>query len=60
VLAVYIFCIVLFIDGLYRYRAPGIPFIAIAVAYGADRVIDGAIRIANNYTGKLPWNKGKY
>lgn len=60
VLSVFLFCILFFIDGMFRYKAPGIPFIAIAAAYGADRVIYGAIRIAKKLTGKLPWNKGKY
>ncbi|MFC6227973.1 glycosyltransferase family 39 protein [Paenibacillus allorhizosphaerae] len=42
---VYIFCIIFFIDGMYRYKAPAIPFIAVAIAYGGDRVIRGAIFI---------------
>jgi hypothetical protein len=48
VLAVFIFCTVLFIDGMYRYKAPSIPFIVIVTAYGADRVIRGVIVLAKN------------
>lgn len=54
ILAVFIFCIVLFIDGMYRYRAPSIPFIAIAVAYGADSLIRSAIVVAKA-AFKLLW-----
>ncbi len=39
VLAVFAFCTFLFIDWMYRYRLPAIPFIAIVAAYGADRLI---------------------
>lgn len=41
VLAVYVFCILLFIDAMYRYRFPAMPFIAIGAAYGLDRTISG-------------------
>lgn len=59
-LAVFAFCLLFFIDGLYRYKAPGIPFMAIAAAYGADRIVRGIIVIAKKYTGMLLWNKEKY
>ncbi|GAA3409692.1 glycosyltransferase family 39 protein [Paenibacillus hodogayensis] len=59
-LAVFVFCVIFFIDGLYRYKAPSIPFIAIAAAYGADRIIRGLLVIAKKYTGMLLWNKEKY
>ncbi|MEF3304606.1 glycosyltransferase family 39 protein [Paenibacillus sp. GYB003] len=39
VLAVLLFCVVFFIDGMYRYKAPAVPFIIIGVAYGAERVV---------------------
>ncbi|RKN78259.1 glycosyltransferase family 39 protein [Paenibacillus ginsengarvi] len=58
--AVFLFCVLFFIDGLYRYKAPGIPFIAIAVAYGADRTVRGIFVVAKKYTGMLLWDKGKY
>ncbi|WP_028552179.1 glycosyltransferase family 39 protein [Paenibacillus sp. UNC451MF] len=52
-LAIFIFCILVFIDAMYRYRAPAIPFIAIAAGYGAERVIYGVYLIAKKYAGKL-------
>lgn len=36
--AVFAFCTLLFIDWMYRYRLPAIPFIAIVAAYGAERL----------------------
>ncbi|TMV49058.1 hypothetical protein FE783_15425 [Paenibacillus mesophilus] len=60
IFSVFLFCIIFFIDGMFRYKAPSIPFFAIAAAYGADRAIYGAIWIIKKVTGKLPWNKGKY
>ncbi|MDF2959086.1 MAG: hypothetical protein K0S39_821 [Paenibacillus sp.] len=53
ILAVFIFCILLFIDGMYRYRAPAIPFIAIAAAYGAERIIRVAVSLTKKYAEKL-------
>ncbi len=41
VLAVFAFCILLFIDAMYRYRFPAMPFIGIVAAYGLDRIISG-------------------
>lgn len=41
ILAVFVFCIFLFIDSMYRYRFPAIPFIAIVAAFGAERIIHG-------------------
>ena len=38
-LAVFIFCTLLFMDWMYRYRLPAIPFIAIVAAYGAERLV---------------------
>jgi 4-amino-4-deoxy-L-arabinose transferase-like glycosyltransferase len=40
-LAVFAFCILLFIDAMYRYRFPAMPFIGIIAAYGLDRIING-------------------
>jgi 4-amino-4-deoxy-L-arabinose transferase-like glycosyltransferase len=59
-LAVYAFCILIFIDSVYRYKAPALPFLAIACAYGVDTIIYGAMSIINKYAGKLLWNKQKY
>ena len=53
IFGVFVFCILFFIDGMYRYRTPAIPFIAIAVAYGADRVIHSAILIAKQLTAMI-------
>jgi hypothetical protein len=61
ILAVFMFCIIFFIDGMYRYKAPSSPFIAIAAGYGLERIIRGTIIIAKKMTGKLLWNnKGKF
>lgn len=60
ILAVYAFCILIFIDGAYRYKAPALPFLAIAAAYGVDTLINGARILINKYAGKLLWNKPKY
>lgn len=57
IFAIFMFCIVLFIDGMYRYRAPSIPFIAIAAAYGLDSLIRIAIHIGKRTIGKLPWRR---
>ncbi len=39
ILAVWIFCTVLFIDAMYRYRAPAVPYICIIAAYGGERIL---------------------
>lgn len=39
ILAVFTFCTLLFMDWMYRYRLPAIPFIAIVAAYGAERLV---------------------
>jgi hypothetical protein len=57
IIAVFAFCIFLFIDSMYRYRFPAIPFIAIVAAYGADRIIQGALVQAKKLTGMLLWKK---
>ena len=46
VIAVFAFCVLLFIDATYRYRFPAMPFIAIVVAYGMDRTISGGWSLA--------------
>ncbi len=48
IFAVFAFCILLFIDAMYRYRFPAMPFIAMVVAYGADRLIAGGILLAKH------------
>ena len=39
IFAVSLFCTVLFIDAMYRYRAPAVPFICIIAAYGGERIL---------------------
>lgn len=56
-LAVFIFCTVLFIDWMYRYRLPAIPFIAIVAAYGADRIATRALGAAKKYARVLQYGK---
>ena len=46
VFAVFVFCILLFIDAMYRYRFPAMPFIGIIAAYGLDRLITGGFFLA--------------
>ena len=46
ILAVFAFCILLFIDAMYRYRFPAMPFIGIVAAYGLDRIISGGQNFA--------------
>ncbi|HWR38334.1 MAG TPA: glycosyltransferase family 39 protein [Patescibacteria group bacterium] len=41
VFGVLAFCVLVFIDAMYRYRLPAIPFIAIIAAYGAERLWNG-------------------
>lgn len=60
ILASCVFCIIFFIDSMYRYRVPSLPFVFIAVAYGADRGIHFIILVTKKYAGKLLWNKQKY
>lgn len=59
ILAIFIFCVLVFIDWMYRYRAPAIPFIAIVAAYGADRIIHGTLIIVKRYGDAAKWKKGK-
>jgi 4-amino-4-deoxy-L-arabinose transferase-like glycosyltransferase len=53
IFSVFLFCIIFFIDGMYRYKAPAIPFIAVVAAFGAERIIHGSILIAKKYAGNL-------
>jgi 4-amino-4-deoxy-L-arabinose transferase-like glycosyltransferase len=49
IFAVFSFCVLLFIDAMYRYRFPAMPFIAMVVAYGLDRAISGGWSFAKKY-----------
>lgn len=42
IIAVYLFCVVIFIDAMYRYQYPALPFIAIIAAYGTERLLNKA------------------
>lgn len=46
VLAIYVFCILIFIDAMYRYRFPAMPFVGMVAAYGTDRLISGGFSFA--------------
>lgn len=48
VLAIFIFCVVLFIDSMYRYRMPAMPFIAIISAYGLEQSCHKLLSIVRN------------
>lgn len=50
VIAIAAFCIGIFIDWMYRYKLPAIPFIIIIVAYGTERTLNGMRRF-----GKKVW-----
>lgn len=52
--AVFAFCTLLFIDWMYRYRLPAVPFIAIVAAYGAERLTSLAINARSIMYGKKP------
>ncbi|NOU98195.1 hypothetical protein GC093_33930 [Paenibacillus sp. LMG 31456] len=53
IFAVFVFCIILFIDGMYRYKAPSVPFIMIVVAYGAERVFHEGFVLVKKMAVKL-------
>lgn len=60
ILAVFAFCLIFFIDAMYRYKAPALPFLAIVCAYGAERIMTGVYAVGKNYTELLLWRKRKY
>jgi hypothetical protein len=59
ILAVFAFCLFLFIDWMYRYRYPAVPFIAIAAAYGADRSLRWALIQVKKCAGLLQYANRK-
>lgn len=59
VLSVFLFCVVIFIDWMYRYKLPAIPFIVIIAAYGTERVLSSAWVIAKKLMEMLPYGQGK-
>lgn len=48
---VFMFCILLFIDAMYRYKYPAIPFIIIVAAYGTERLLATTLAYAKNIRG---------
>ncbi len=50
VVAVFFFCVLLFIDSMYRYRFPAMPFVGMIAAYGLDRMISGGCSLAKRHT----------
>lgn len=61
IFATFAFCILIFIDWMYRYRLPSVPFIAMVAAYGAERILYGAVILAKKTMGMLfAWIKKKY
>jgi 4-amino-4-deoxy-L-arabinose transferase-like glycosyltransferase len=59
IFTVFIFCVIFFIDGFYRYKAPSIPFIYITIAYGIDCLVRPIVRNSINYTEKRLWTKSE-
>ena len=53
VFSVFLFCVIFFIDWMYRYKLPAIPFIAIVAAYGAEGLFAFLLRMINKHTGLL-------
>lgn len=51
--AIYLFCTVLFIDWMYRYRSPATPFVAIISAYGAEVILLRTLAIVKKYAGVI-------
>ncbi|KYZ77433.1 hypothetical protein AXX12_04800 [Anaerosporomusa subterranea] len=59
ILAVFAFCLVLFIDWMYRYRYPAVPFIAIAAAFGADQILRWTLIRVKKIAGLLQYANRK-
>lgn len=60
ILAAFLFCILIFIDWMYRYRLPAVPFIAIVIAYGAERVLHHLFACVKKPMGMLfAWKREK-
>ena len=57
--AVFIFCVFLFIDAMYRYRFPALPFIAIIAAYGTEIVVANGLDGAKKMTEMVLYGERK-
>ncbi|MDF2500014.1 MAG: hypothetical protein K0Q77_728 [Anaerosporomusa subterranea] len=59
IFAVFAFCLILFIDWMYRYRYPAVPFIAIAAAFGADQILRWTLIRVKKIAGLLQYANRK-
>ncbi|MDF2721704.1 MAG: Dolichyl-phosphate-mannose-protein mannosyltransferase [Paenibacillus sp.] len=57
VLSVFVFCVVFFIDSMYRYKAPSLPFIAMIGAYGAEVAIRRGLAALRKWRGQAAAGK---
>ncbi len=57
VAAIALFCTVLFIDAMYRYKAPAVPFICMIAAYGGERVLNSLVNWGKSYVRVLAYEK---
>ena len=57
IMAVALFCTVLFIDAMYRYKAPAVPFICIIAAYGGERMLSSVADWVKTYVRVLVYEK---
>lgn len=61
ILSIFIFCMVLFMDSMYRYKLPSLPFIFIVCGYGAERLIYLVLFITKKLVRKLQqWKRTKH
>ncbi|OAS20429.1 hypothetical protein A8708_17765 [Paenibacillus oryzisoli] len=59
--SIFLFCMVLFMDSMYRYKLPALPFICIICGYGVERWIGIILYFFNKLEGKLlQWNRNKH
>ncbi|KRE75499.1 glycosyltransferase family 39 protein [Paenibacillus sp. Soil750] len=61
IVSIFLFCMVLFMDSMYRYKLPALPFICIVCGYGVERLIRIMLFFINKFGGKLlQWNRNKH
>lgn len=59
--SIFIFCMVLFMDSMYRYKLPALPFICIVCGYGVERLFRLILFCINKFGRKLlQWNRNKH
>mgnify|MGYP003585168127 CR=1 FL=1 len=54
--ASFIFCVLIFIDAMYRYKFPAMPFIAMVAAYGAEIILVWAYQSSRKLTEMLGYD----